>query len=334
MPDSSKLLRAYAVVGPDELKRKETLERIKAYLDSSMADFNLDVRDGSKEENAQGVLSSLAALPFGDSLRIVIVEQADKLIKDVSEAIVTYLDNPNPSSVLLLVAESLRSTTKLYKAVSKQGKQAIISCEAPVKDKLTALIVKLAKAQGFTMGAPAAQELAHRAGGQTQLLAAHIETLAHVCAGQSEISLQAVKDNIAQTQEIPSWEFLDAVSQRNARKALEIFVLLPKPSYVYLQMILYERVREILITKALCERGDYGAIKPTLIELSGGRLNSGNLQDWKIKHYREWARRFTIAELTSALRALADFERDAKGSGDERAALIRCVDAICGSYRQ
>lgn len=334
MPDTSKLLRAYAVIGPDELKRKETLERIQSYLDSSMRDFNLDVRDGSKEESPQDVLASLAALPFGDALRVVVVEQADKLDKAVSDALVNYLDEPNPTTTLLLVAESLRSTTRLYKAVAKQGKQAIISCEAPVKDKLTALIIKLAAEQGFKMGAPAAQELARRAGSQTQLLSAHIETLSHVCAGQAEISLQAVKDTIAQTQDVPPWEFLDALSQRNAKAALETFALMPKPSYVFLQMILYERMREILITKALCERGDYAAIKPTLIAMSGGRLHNGNLPDWKIKHYRGWAQRFSTQDLVASLRALADLERDAKGTGDERAALLRCVDTICGSSRQ
>ena len=67
------------------------------------------------------MLSSLNTLPMGADLRVVIIENAGKLPKPVSEAVIEYLKAPNESCTLLLVAETLAKSTRLYKAVAKVG---------------------------------------------------------------------------------------------------------------------------------------------------------------------------------------------------------------------
>lgn len=112
------LLPAYLAVGPDELKRNKMVERLKKRLNESFSAFNLDEFTGSTVD-IDVLVSALQTMPMGDSRRIVILREADKLSKAASEVVILYLENPNPTTTLLLTAQTLARTTRLYKAVAK-----------------------------------------------------------------------------------------------------------------------------------------------------------------------------------------------------------------------
>ena len=116
MTEKSELLPAYLIVGPDELKRRQALTRLKARVDGPFAAFNLEEIVASGELEPEDVISSLNTLPMGGERRVVVIENAEKLPKAVSEALVAYLDDPNLSCTLALAAEKLAKNTRLYKA--------------------------------------------------------------------------------------------------------------------------------------------------------------------------------------------------------------------------
>ena len=117
MAEQAKLLAAYLAVGPDEMKRARAIDKLKSRLNQSFITFNLDEISVSAELTPESVLSSAQTLPMGDSRRIVVIDDAGKLPKSVSEALVGYLKNPNPTTTLMLSASKLAKTTRLYKAV-------------------------------------------------------------------------------------------------------------------------------------------------------------------------------------------------------------------------
>ena len=118
------LLPAYLAVGPDELKRNKMVERLKKRLNESFSAFNLDEFTGSTVD-IDVLVSALQTMPMGDSRRIVILREADKLSKAASEVVILYLENPNPTTTLLLTAQTLARTTRLYKAVAKLVKNQL-----------------------------------------------------------------------------------------------------------------------------------------------------------------------------------------------------------------
>ncbi len=69
----------------------------------------------SAELTPESVLSSCSNTTYGDSRRIVAIDDAGKLPKFRSEALVEYLKNPNPTTTLMLSASKLAKTTRLYK---------------------------------------------------------------------------------------------------------------------------------------------------------------------------------------------------------------------------
>ena len=53
---ATRLLPAYLVVGPDELKRKQTVTRLRAHVEGPFADFNLEELVASADMEPVGVL--------------------------------------------------------------------------------------------------------------------------------------------------------------------------------------------------------------------------------------------------------------------------------------
>lgn len=311
------LLPAYLIVGADELKRDVAVRRLRSRVPADMADFNLDELDGASLEEPGQLISSAQTMPFCADFRLVIVNGAGELAKPVSEAVVSYLADPNPQCVLCLVAEKLAKNTRLYKAVAKVGPHSVIDC-APLKRwELPPYVVKLAQKRGLSMDNAAAQELVERVGESTVALDNQIATLAQLVGDAARITLADVEANVAQIAEVSPWAFADAVCERNAPRAMEMLNLMKAPSFVFLHSVLVGRLRELICAKSLDARGAASGLAREL-----GR------QSWQVKNHVRWSRAFGEEELVELLGQAAVCERALKGSQDSEAAFARFVLAM------
>lgn len=311
------LLPAYLIVGADELKRDAAVRRLRSHVPADMADFNLDELDGASLEEPGQLISSAQTMPFCADFRLVIVNGAGELAKPVSEAVVSYLADPNPQCVLCLVAEKLAKNTRLYKAVAKVGPHSVIDC-APLKRwELPPYFVKLAQKRGLSMDNAAAQELVERVGESTVALDNQIATLAQLVGDAGRITLADVEANVAQIAEVSPWAFADAVCERNAPRAMEMLNLMKAPSLVFLHSVLVARLRELICAKSLDARGAASGLAREL-----GR------QSWQVKNHVRWSRAFGEEELVELLGQAAVCERALKGSQDSEAAFARFVLAM------
>ena len=311
------LLPAYLIVGADELKRDVAVRRLRSRVPVDMADFNLDELDGASLEEPGQLISSAQTMPFCADFRLVIVNGAGELAKPVSEAVVSYLADPNPQCVLCLVAEKLAKNTRLYKAVAKVGPHSVIDC-APLKRwELPPYVVKLAQKRGLSMDNAAAQELVERVGESTVALDNQIATLAQLVGDAGRITLADVEANVAQIAEVSPWAFADAVCERNAPRAMEMLNLMKAPSLVFLHSVLVGRIRELICAKSLDARGAASGLAREL-----GR------QSWQVKNHVRWSRAFGEEELLELLGQAAVCERALKGSQDSEAAFARFVLAM------
>lgn len=311
------LLPAYLVVGVDQLKRKTVIKRLKKHLEPGLEVFNLDERTAGSDLDPNDLVLSLNTLPVGQGLRFVIVHNAGGMPKATSEAVVEYLSNPNPSCVLCLDAESLAKNTRLYKAVAAVGKQAVITCDAIAARNLPNYVVKLARSIGISIDAAAAQELVGRVGEDTTLIERTLRSLAEQQGGRS-ISVADVEANVARTADVRPWEFLDKVSAGDARRALELYRHMQKPSHLALVTLLTRRVRELICARSLIDRGRQAQIATEL-----GR------QEWQIRSVIQSARRYSTSGLAACLSACAVCERELKSGADEESSFIRLVLALC-----
>lgn len=318
---NTKLLPAYLAVGADELKRNESVSRLKRYLEGGLEAFNLDELTASAEMEPSGVVASLNTLPMGTPFRLVIIHQADRLPKAVSEAIVSYLADPNEGCVLLMEAESLSRGTRLYKAVAKLGKTAIIDCAAKKSWELPGYVAKRAHTRlGIEIDQDAARELVDRVGDNTTMLDRQLKNLKELCPHAGRITRADVEKHVARVAEVKPWGLIDAVSERNAAKALELYGLMRNPSEIMLLSLVTTRVKELICAQSLERRGRIADL--------GRELNK---RDWQVKNHRRYAARFGEGELEHALMACAECDEKLKTGADARTAFTLLVLQICGA---
>lgn len=311
------LLPGYLIVGPDEVKRDAAVARLKKRLESSgMLDFNLDERDMTKEQSIDDIISSLNTFPMGADFRLVILDGCDRLPKAVSEELVTYFANPSSGTVCLVIAASLAKSTRLYKAVAKLGKQAVIDCASKKRWELPKQVQGMARRYGKSISLAAAEELVARAGESTRMLDNELKKLAAMVTAD-QIERDDIERHVVRTAEVKPWDFLDAVSARDVGRALELYRLLPPKSEVRLYALLISRIRELIVAKSLDARGQGRSLAQTL-----------GMKDWQVKHHLTWARRFSMDELVDALRRAIGLECALKGSRDSETAFTAWIVSI------
>lgn len=318
MPQAQ-LLPAYLVVGADEVKRDHAIARLKLRLEQTgMADFNLDERDMTKEQDPEELISSLNTFPMGSDFRLVVLYGCDRLPKQLSELLVDYLSNPSPSTVCLVVAKSLAKNTRLYKAIAKIGDTSIIDCAAKKAWELPKQLQEMASRYGASITLSAAEELVSRAGTNTRMLDNELKRLAQQVPSKS-IELPDVERIVARTAEVQPWDFLNALSARKLDTSLSLFRLMPAKNYVWLHSLMVARIRELITAKALDARGQARDLARAL-----------GMQSWQVKNHVRWSRLFTMDELVGALHQGLEVEFALKGSRDSETALLTWVVSIVG----
>lgn len=312
------LLPAYLIVGADEYKRSHAVSKMRARLDESgMTAFNLDERDMTKDPAIDDIIASLNTFPMGSEFRLVILDGCDKLPKSVSEPLVEYLASPAPTTVCLLVANSLAKNTRLYKAVAKVGVKAVVDCTPKKAWEMPKQVLAMARLHGKSIGLPAAEALVSRAGESSRMLDNELARLAQMVEGP-EILLADVERLVMRTAEVKPWEFLNAVAARDMPLALELLSLQPEHSEIRLFSLLVTRLRELIVARSLDARGAGSELARML-----------GVQSWQVKNHLAWARAWKMGELIDALSQAVEVEAALKGSKDSGLALRMWVISLC-----
>ncbi len=308
------LLPVYLICGEDALKRDTVTKRLRARL-SALGDlsFNSDEFSG---ETATGVdiVSACNTVPFASPVRLVEVRAVDKLKKADSEELVAYLDSPAETTVLALIAEKLAKNTRLYKAVAKHGKTAVIDCAPLKRFELPKAVRAMAVGHGVTLTEGAAVKLVDLVGEDTVHLDSELKKIALAHRGTDAVNEHEIVAMVSRTAEVKPWEFVDAFAARDARKCLLYLGRMDSVSPHALLAMCTTRLRELVCARALADRGNPRGVAAAL-----------KMPDWRVKNHATWARGFTSAQLRAAIVAARDTERAMKSGADPDAAFLEWV---------
>ena len=305
MAEANGFLPAYLANGDDVLKRERVAERLQNRI-GQLGDlsFNSEEFDG---EAARGVdiVAACNTLPFMSDVRLVTVKNADKLRKADSEALVEYLEAPAESAVLALYAQGLAKNTRLFKAVEKLGKTAVIDCSSVSKRNLPSHVVKMAKSHGISIRSDAASLLVELTGEDTVRIDTELKKLALAHTGNAAVTTEEVEQLVVRTNEAKPWEFVDAFSERDAAACVRLRARMESTSPHALLAMCITRIRELAIVQACMQRGQQGQISSYV-----------KAPPWKQKQYPRYARNFRPEELRGALKTARDAERAMKSGSD------------------
>ena len=313
------LLAAYVTVGTDELKVSRVFDRMDKRLVAAGGDpdFDREVFAGDKIDDPALLRSSLDVLPFTSEMRLVVLRDVDKAPKAVSEAVVTYLENPNPSTVLLMSAAKLAKTTRLYKAVAKLGAGAVIDCAPKKARDLVPQVVDMARSHGLALDFEAAQKLVSLLGESTLLIDNELRKLAGMFP-HGRLSAAQVEANVSRVAPFKPWDFTDQVMKRDVGAAYAIFVQIPAADLYSLFLQTVGVLRELLCAKVLESQGRTGELAQRVGELRGRAV-----QAWQVKGHVAASRKYGLQELRHALSSAADCDASLKSSPDKELVLTR-----------
>lgn len=300
---------AYLLTG-ERFLADEALERVRSEAGTdplSEVTFSPDV-------DVAELISALQTASLFDDRRLVIVDDAQDLTKDHSEALAAYLESPAPSSVLVLIASG---RTKVDATFKKLG--AVIALEAPKGRRLVGWIRERAKAHAIKLDDRGAWALVDSVGTELRALDAALEQLSTRLGRDAKVGAAEVRKAFPRLADERIFAFTDAVGDRRLSPAMGALRRLLEQGDEPLMLFgaLSSHVRRMLRARRYADKG------PRAV---GDALG---LPEWRAERLQKQARSYKEEELVAAMTILAEADVDMKGEfPSPEAALERAVVQI------
>ena len=221
----AELKAVYLITGGDRPKIARALQRLRTRFDANSVEHL-----SALEASVADVVASCNALGlFGgdDRSRLVLVEDVDGRrdgdgrlgggwkVKEL-EAILSYLEEPSPATVLALVGEEIKPDSALAKACRKAGDVLVFDV---TKRELPKWVVEQFKQAGVAVDFETARRLIELVGDGPEQLAIEVDKLATWADG-GPVTAADVDALAIRTAEASSFELTDAWGERDTGAAL------------------------------------------------------------------------------------------------------------------
>lgn len=305
----------YLLYGNEPGPIRQSVEAIrKAVLEAGMEAFNHERFSGRELEAISPVLEACAQLPFMAKRRLVELDDPEQVGKGRSvegtkphlDALLEYVADPNPTTVLILTSSGIDGRSKLVTATKKVG---LVCKFEPIKRDRDAVawLREQASALGMKLGSDAAAELVALVGtGQSELLTALDRASLHAGPGKP-ITLQNVDAVTAHTRDAVIFDLTDAVGMGQRDRALAVLARMftenPMGEVGQANAALAMLIRQLrLVFVAKQAGGNPGAI-----------MSAAGVPQFIARKLADQARRFDEARLRRAYAGLARLDADLKG---------------------
>lgn len=324
-----KLGSVYLVVGEE---RHLAAEVVRALREAALAGATPGLNEEQMvagETSARTVLAAARTLPMFAKRRLVVVRSLErwdaqgekKANAEALDELADYLDDPSPTTVLVLVAGKLDKRRRLYVGAQKKG--FLVSCDPLSRDALPGWITRAARERGNTLSPGVADLIAELAGPE---LGAVSDALERVClfAGRSaEVTEDHVAECVVRLRPTTVWELVDAVGRRDAGAALSTLAGVYDPSDRGLRLVgvLAWSARQLLKFESASRAG---ASPEEAAKRAGA-------PPFKARDLAKQVQRVSRPELEAWLETLASLDLALKGGSKRppRAVLEHAILALC-----
>ena len=216
----------YMILAKEGFERKIGSDRLIASLLQGEAtpEFCTKVFDGGDNIVLSQLMDELQALSFFSSRKVILINQAEKLLKPVTEALTEYYANPNPSTYLVISASAINHATNFYKKAEKIGVVLDIAEEkAWEKEKsLKEWIATHVVSKGIKIDLQVCEGLLKQVGIDQTLLFNELEKLFCYIGDRREIRMEDVKAICTKNNVENSWQLGEAIFRRDVSSAIKI----------------------------------------------------------------------------------------------------------------
>jgi DNA polymerase-3 subunit delta len=262
----------YLIVGDDDAEMSELTAALSNLIDDELRAFNLErLYANDKGVSPFSIVQAARTLPMLGDRRVVVVLRAEAILKpkrggaeDAEEAegaegaesaeatkgakgrkraakssdldeLDRYIKQPEPTSVLVLVASDVDRQRRIYKTIQQQA--TVVECwglkgtkdgkVSPWEAARAAetLVKQAVNAVPQQIDAAAVRLVASRAGTDISRLRADIDRLLLYAAGKPKITLQDAQEVVSGETAQDDWAVTNAIAKRDAAEALRQIAL-------------------------------------------------------------------------------------------------------------
>jgi DNA polymerase-3 subunit delta len=296
---------------------KKLLERA---VDPGFRDFNLNVFYGN-EVKGDEVFGAAQTLPMFAELRVVLVKKGGELSAGAMEILLSYLQDPSPTTCLILQAEKIDGRKKFFMEFKKRGE--VVEFKRPYENQLGPYVRDEVRAAGKKIDGAAAELLAYLVGNNLQELVSQIEKLCIYCGKQEVIGVAEVKAIVSDTKVESVFEFTDALGSKDLAKALRMLTTLLRDGEVPLRILgaVARHYRQLWQVRELLDRKIPSA---DLAKASG-------INPYFLKKVTDQARNYKVSELKLVFERMLELDLAFKSGGRSDALFERFVMDACKS---
>lgn len=215
----------YLILGKEPVEAKEAFDVLVKGLLPNEKDRSLclSLLDGTQLAKDQ-LLSELDNLSFFVQKRVICIQQADKLKKDLTEALENYLARPNSTHYIILFAQTLAKNTNFYKKAEKAG--IVLELAEPKQwekeKRLIEWVNKQMTATRKMMAYPACQFLVKYSGYDHGVLKQELDKLLCYVGDKKEVTSEDVAAICTSLNAETIWQLGEALFRRDRTSALRI----------------------------------------------------------------------------------------------------------------
>ncbi len=318
-----KILPVYLFFGEEEFLIQEALDLIiKKVVEPGARDFNFNSLY-CRDTPASELVNLCQTLPFMCEKRLVIAKDLDAFKAADLEEMAAYLNDPSPSTCLVMVSNQGRYEKKaVISAVEKHG---AVTRFFPLLDReIVSWIEGWGKARGLSLQRDAAQYLWQTIGNDLQKIANELEKVGIYIKEKKTIGFDDMKAVVGDFREYTSFDLAAALGSKNREKAFLILTRLLQEGEAPVGLLgsIAWNFRRLLRAKSMEASGmGYEEIKRKL----GVIFHQSAL-------FQEQMRKFSVDELRRAFDVMISTDRTLKSSGlSGRLVLERMILKLCGA---
>ncbi len=218
---NQKVQPAYYIFGPENfLKDKISSAIIKRFKTPGSEEFDLSILHADSD-SAVNALEQLEMMPFLAKFRLVILKNFDTMKASDKNLIAEYVQNPVPTSILVLTAEKIDERIKANKIISEKAEKII--CRSPYSsaDIIKWLNIETDKRKIF-FDNDSKELFARSIELNYQVASNELEKLIIYTKGKKHIEIEDVKATVGKSRTNKIFDLQNEIGKRNVKKALAI----------------------------------------------------------------------------------------------------------------
>ena len=278
----------------------------KNILNSEEKEFNQTTLYG-KEIDVATIVSEAKQFPFGSEYRVVIVKEAQD-IRSIDK-LETYLDNPTPSTILVICYKYKKIDKRKSFGKSLSKKTVLFESKKLYENQIPLWIKSYVKELGFSIDDKSSKILSDYLGSDLSKISNEISKLILNLNVGEQISPKIIEENIGISKDFNIFEFQNALGTKNVLKSNRIikhFSENPKKHpFVLTLSSLFSYFQKIMIYHSLKDKS------------KGNVAANLGINPFFVDSYRSAAKNYSSKKLFHIFKYFKEYDLKSKGINNQ-----------------